>query len=74
MYPGDHPPPHFHAIYAEFRAKISLETLEISEGYLPGRALRLLREWAEMHREELARNWEIAAAHQGDFARIEPLA
>jgi len=74
MYPGDHAPPHFHAIYAEFRARIDMETIEISEGFLPGRAMRLLKEWAELHREELARNWEIAERRQSDFIRIEPLA
>jgi len=29
---GDHPPPHFHAIYGEYNVLVSIESLEIIEG------------------------------------------
>jgi Domain of unknown function (DUF4160) len=34
--------------------------LEVLNGSLPARALRLVREWAELHRGELAMNWDLA--------------
>ncbi len=43
---GDHPPPHFHAVYGESNALISIESLEIIEGDLPSRAQKLVLEWA----------------------------
>ena len=58
MYFLDHRPPHFHAIYAGYEAVIEIETDEILRGALPERALRLLREWTSIHRDELAANWE----------------
>ncbi len=51
MFSNDHPPPRFHARYGEFEATIGIETLEVIEGQLPGRALNLVREWAMMPRE-----------------------
>jgi hypothetical protein len=73
MYYRDHPPPHFHAIYGEYEAQIVIETLEPSGGELPARALRLVREWAELHRTELEANWARAEAHE-PLDTIEPLA
>jgi len=35
VYGRDHPPPHFHAIYAEQEALIEINTLEIYAGQLP---------------------------------------
>ncbi len=43
---GDHPPPHFHAVYGEHNALISIEALEIIEGDLPDCAQKLVLEWA----------------------------
>jgi hypothetical protein len=60
MYYNDHTPPHFHAIYGEFEAKFSLETLEILDGEFPRRALAMVLEWAELHRNELRANWKRA--------------
>jgi Domain of unknown function (DUF4160) len=39
---GDHPPPHFHAVYGEYNALIGIESLEIIEGDLPNRAQKLV--------------------------------
>ena len=38
---GDHPPPHFHAVYGEHNALFSIEPLEMIEGDLPGRAKKM---------------------------------
>jgi hypothetical protein len=53
-----HAPPHFHAVYAGEEAVIAIATLEVLRGTLSDRALRMVREWASIHRDELAANWE----------------
>jgi hypothetical protein len=37
MFWKDHPPPHFHALYAEHEAMINIQTLKVEKGYLPKR-------------------------------------
>jgi len=72
MYFGDHPPPHFHALYAEFEAVIDIRTFEIIRGELPLRAMALVLEWAQQHRDELTRDWELCVQNQMP-ERIRPL-
>jgi hypothetical protein len=72
MYSSDHPPPHFHARYGEYEAKIDIGTGEPQAGEVPVRALRLIREWAELHRAELLADWELAQARK-ELAKIDPL-
>ena len=57
MYFSDHAPPHFHAVYADQEAVIAIASGAVLRGALPDRALRMVREWASIHRDELA-NWE----------------
>lgn len=61
---SDHNPPHFHAIYGEYNALVSIHTLEVIEGDLPNKAKQLVKEWAELHKEELAKMWETQDFHQ----------
>jgi hypothetical protein len=63
MYFDEHPPSHFHAYSGEYDASISIETLEVTEGELPRRALAMVLEWASEHRAELRENWARAEAH-----------
>ncbi|MDQ2759292.1 MAG: DUF4160 domain-containing protein [Actinomycetota bacterium] len=72
MYWRDHPPPHFHAAYSGHVAEIAIETVEVIDGWLPPRALRLIVEWAGEHRDELGENWDRARAHDRLLA-IDPL-
>jgi hypothetical protein len=72
MYHRDHGAPHFHAVYAGQEAVISVRTLRVLEGRLPPRALTLVRTWARRHRQELARNWDLARANRS-LRQIEPL-
>jgi hypothetical protein len=53
-------------------AKIAIRTGELIEGQLPRRAYRLVREWTELHREELELNWERARSRT-PLVTIEPL-
>ena len=72
MYFGDHAPPHFHALYAEFEALVAIQTFEILRGELPPRAKALVLEWAQQHRNELMRDWELCVQNQTPM-KIRPL-
>lgn len=63
--------PHLHAIYGEHEATIEIESGEV-RGHLPPRALGLVREWAQLHRQELLANWHRARLRQ-PLDRIAPL-
>ena len=72
MYWRDHAPPHFHAVYAQYEAEVSIETGELLRGHLPRRARRLVRTWTLQHVDELRSNWTRAT--DGEALRpIEPL-
>jgi hypothetical protein len=60
MYYRDHAPPHFHAVYGEHEAFVSIESGEIIAGHLPKTAARLVNEWALARRSELRENWARA--------------
>ena len=72
MFFNDHAPPHFHAEYAEFKATIDIEKLEIIEGNLPRRALELILDWAELHQIELVNDWNLCLAKKQP-KKIDPL-
>jgi len=57
-------PPHFHAEYAEFKATVDIRNLRVLEGELPRRALDLVLDWAELHREELLNDWNLCRAKE----------
>jgi hypothetical protein len=71
MYYRDHPPPHFHAIYAEYEVTVNIATGQVN-GYLPTRALGLVQEWRVLHQTELLAAWELAVA-QKPLPNIAPL-
>jgi hypothetical protein len=68
----EHLPPHFHVQYAEYNAQIVIATAQILEGTLPSRAFAMVREWTELHREELDQNWR-RRGHNLPLNPIEPL-
>jgi hypothetical protein len=59
MFYNDHSPPHFHAIYGEYEITVEIES-GIINGRFPQRALRLVFEWLELHKDELMKNWHLA--------------
>jgi hypothetical protein len=71
MFYRDHAPPHFHAIYGEYEITVEIESGVIN-GRFPKRALRLVFEWLELHREELLENWRLAEDRR-PLNKIEPL-
>ncbi len=72
FYFEDHNPPHFHAKYNEFEALIDINTLGIVKGSLPATAHSLVIEWANKHKPELMKDWELAKANKQP-EKIEPL-
>ena len=67
----DHAPAHFHAWSNEYKVIVSIKD-SIVKGEMPGRALKMILEWLEQHREELMKNWE--KAQKGDpLDKIDPL-
>ena len=73
MYCGDHPPPHFHARYADQSAKIDIDALALIEGNLPARALGLVMEWTALHQNELRVAFQKAVNLEAP-GKISPLA
>ncbi len=45
---------------------------EIIEGEMPKRQIKFIAAWAELHRDELLANWELAINNQPLY-KIEPL-
>jgi len=72
MFWGDHAPPHFHVLYAEYEVLISISTLEVIKGNMPRRALALVLEWASEHRIELLEDWKLCEQNQA-LKKIPPL-
>jgi len=72
MYYREHQPLHFHAIYGDDEALISIETLSVIAGQLSPRVMGLVIEWATIHQKELVDAWSRAKSHQ-PLPRIEPL-
>jgi len=71
MYWNDHLPPHFHAKYGEYEITVNI-TNGVIEGKFPNRALKLVLEWHELHKDELRENWELCQ-RQEPTKSIPPL-
>jgi len=68
---SDHGAAHFHAVYGEHEISVEMESGTI-HGEFPARALSLVLEWANLHKQELIENWQLA--RQGEpVKRIAPL-
>ncbi len=72
-----HHHPHIHVRYNEFKAVLQIpdgELLdgELLDGELPGRQMKLLQAWIEIHRDELMADWYLASTGQTPF-KIDPL-
>lgn len=71
MFPREHPPAHFHAVYGDYQITVDIESGEVT-GRFPRRAIRLVLEWWELHREELMADWDLLQAGL-PAAKIAPL-
>ena len=71
MYMIEHNPPHFHVWYENYKAIITIKD-GIITGSLPRRALNLVYEWLDIHKDELLDNWNRLANFETP-QKIEPL-
>ena len=62
FYPGEHPPPHFHATIAEFTAQIRIDPVVILRGSLPPNKVANVIDWAQQRRQPLMEAWNAMAA------------
>ena len=71
MFYSEHGVPHFHAVYGQHEISVEVESGKIY-GQFPPTAMRLVLEWANLHKEELIENWQLARQGQ-PLRRIAPL-
>ncbi len=72
MYYDEHNPPHLHAEYAGAKVLLDFQG-NILRGDLGSRAaLRLVREWIDMHAADLMEDWELARSGK-ELKKIAPL-
>lgn len=72
MFHREHGPPYFHASCGEHEALIAITPIEVVSGRFPTRARRLVFEWASLHQEELAENWN-RGERKVALVQIDPL-
>lgn len=59
MYRPDHPPPHFHALYAECEARNAIDPLVVLTSDLPRQVLAWAAERRAELRAGLLENWKL---------------
>jgi hypothetical protein len=72
MFYREHGPAHFHAEYQGQLGKFDLDGKMVAGNIRSRTALRLIREWAALHRRELEANWRNMKVGR-PLERIEPL-
>ena len=65
---SEHNPPHIHALYGDYIAAVDIQTGEILEGKLPPKALSMVQEWTEWHKNDLLQIWKTQ-----EFIKLPPL-
>ena len=65
---SEHNPPHIHALYGDDIAAVEIQTGDILEGNLPPKALSMVREWTELHKNDLLQIWKTQ-----EFIKLPPL-
>ncbi len=71
MYWKDHVPPHFHAKYGDEEITVEIQSGKIN-GSMSKRAIRMIHEWTELHKDELLKDWELSEQKDALFP-IKPL-
>lgn len=69
---NEHIPPHFYAKYGEYECSITIDDIELLNGDMPNKQLKMLFGWAALHQEELKEEWYLAEQKQELF-QIAPL-
>jgi len=72
MFYQEHGVPHFHAEYQGQQASLTFDGQILAGAIRSRTALRLVEEWAQLHRAELEANWEHVQAGE-PLEKIAPL-
>jgi hypothetical protein len=71
MFFNEHGVPHFHAVHGDHKITVEIESGAV-RGQFPSSSLRLVLEWATVHRRELSNNWD-RAQQRLPLGQIAPL-
>lgn len=63
--------PHFHAKYGDEEIIVEIGTGKVT-GHITQRALNMIQEWREQHKDELLADWKLAEQNK-PLVRISPL-
>lgn len=72
MFYNEHNPPHFHAEYQGNKAVFDINGNMLKGDLKSKTARKLVREWVDLHSDEIANNWELAIKGQ-ELRKIDPL-
>ncbi len=72
MYYDEHNPPHLHAEYSGNKAVFDFQGNIIKGDLSSKTAIKLLREWIDIHEMELVEDWNLARANK-EIKKINPL-
>lgn len=67
-----HDVPHIHVRYQEFEVILSIPDGAVLDGTIPGKKMKLVHAWVELHRDELLADWVLALSGEQPF-KIDPL-
>jgi len=62
FYADEHPPPHFHAVFAEYQVRIGIQPLRVLNGSLPSAKLAAVLAWAETRTTVPLNTWYTVLA------------
>jgi hypothetical protein len=68
----EHNSPHIHVYYQSETASININTLELLQGKIPSKQMRMVLAWIEIHKDELLANWALCQNGDTPFG-IDPL-
>ncbi len=68
---NEHNPPHFHAVYQGHAGIFTMDG-ELISGSMPKKQTKLISAWAEIHKDELLADWDLAISGQPLY-KIDPL-
>ena len=57
VYAADHPPPHFHILYAEYEELIIINDLTTYIGSVPPKHRQKIIQWASKHQGFIMKQW-----------------
>ncbi|MFH1436667.1 MAG: DUF4160 domain-containing protein [Pseudomonadota bacterium] len=72
MYYDEHNPPHLHSEYQGKKAVLDFSGNIIRGDLVSRTAIKLIREWIDLHVEELEEDWRLAREGK-EIKKIEPL-